>query len=99
MKSKKLGNLARFAAVSVAAAGLLIEVGGSAFAANYAYMGCYDLWYARNAIYAQEGYCFKTAQARAVFGVGCFPPYGKLSKWEQNEIAKIKYWEARKGCA
>jgi hypothetical protein len=98
MKSNRFGRIARSAAVTIAAAGLLFEIGGSAMAANYAYMGCYDLWYARNAIYAQNGYCFKTAQARAVFGPGCFPPYGKMSKWEQREVSQIQYWEARKGC-
>jgi len=31
-------------------------------------MSCNALWNARNSIYAQNGYCFKTARARAVFG-------------------------------
>lgn len=59
---------------------------------------CYQLWYERNSIYADNGYCFKTAKARAVFGAGCFPPYGHLSKSEQEHVAGIKEWEYRKGC-
>lgn len=98
MKSKKLGSIARSAALTVAAAGLLFEVGGSAMAANYAYMSCGQLWYARNAIYAQEGFCFKTTAGQNAFPNSCFPPYGKLTKWEAKEVAKIKYWENRKGC-
>ncbi len=42
-------------------------------------MSCDQLWYARNQIYAREGFCFKTDRARAVFGPGCFPPFGALS--------------------
>ena len=61
-------------------------------------MSCSELWYARNAIYAENGYCFKTARARAVFGPGCFPPYGKLSRSEQRQINLITAQERRKGC-
>ena len=45
-----------------------------AAARDPAYMSCEELWYARNRIYARNGYCFNTARARAVFGAGCFPP-------------------------
>jgi YARHG domain len=47
-------------------------------------MSCNALLTERNSIYACNGYCFKTERARAVFGPGCFPPYGKLSGWEQS---------------
>ena len=61
-------------------------------------MSCNALWIERNSIYARNGYCFKTARARAVFGPGCFPPYGKLSGWEQSRVNELQMWEQRKGC-
>lgn len=67
-------------------------------AQGYAYMGCSQLWYARNAIYARKGYCFRTARARAVFGPRCYPPYGRLNAWEQRQVNIIINWEYRKGC-
>ena len=92
------GQVSRLAVAAVAALGIVVEAGGIAAAQNYAGMSCNQLWYARNAIYAENGYCFKTARARAVFGPGCFPPYGKLSNWEQQQVAEIQYWERVKGC-
>jgi len=94
----KFASLARTAALTLAAAGLFLEV-APASAANYAYMSCGQLWYARNAIYASKGYCFQTAAAQQAFPNSCFPPYGKLNKWEANQVSQIKYWEARKGCS
>ncbi len=70
----------------------------AAHAQDYRAMSCEDLWYARNEIYAERGYCFKTQRARAVFGRGCFPPYGDLSPTEMREVARIEQWEMRKGC-
>lgn len=64
----------------------------------YRRMSCDELWYARNEIYANRGYCFRTARARAVFGRGCFPPYGRLTSREQARVAEIERWEYRKGC-
>lgn len=61
-------------------------------------MTCDQLWYARNAIYAREGFCFKTEHARAVFGPGCFPPFGHLSPGEQDRVNAFQYWERMKGC-
>jgi len=68
-------------------------------ARSYAQMNCYELWYARNAIFAQEGYCFTTPRAISTFGRRCYPPYGRLSRFEANEVDLIKYWERRKGCS
>ncbi|MBU1655790.1 MAG: YARHG domain-containing protein [Gammaproteobacteria bacterium] len=62
------------------------------------YLNCEELWYERNAIYARNGYCFKTARAQQAFGRGCFPPYGRLSGWEKERVARIEQWEYRKGC-
>ncbi|HMN85422.1 MAG TPA: YARHG domain-containing protein [Bauldia sp.] len=98
MQEIGIGKVSRLAAVTVAALGILLEAGTIAAAQNYAAMTCSQLWYARNAIYAENGYCFKTARARAVFGPGCFAPYGKLSSYEQQQVNEIQYWENRKGC-
>lgn len=59
---------------------------------------CESWWYQRNAIYARNGYCFQTQRARAVFGRGCFPPYGKLSAFEQREVNRLKAKERGFGC-
>lgn len=62
------------------------------------HMSCEQLWYARNEIYAEKGFCFKTQRARAVFGRGCFPPYGRLTPREQRRVSEIEQMEFRKGC-
>lgn len=61
-------------------------------------MTCDQLWYARNAIYAREGYCFTTERGRAVFGAGCFPPFGRLTPGEQDQVHAFQFWEREKGC-
>ena len=68
-------------------------------ARSYANMGCYDLWYARNAIFADRGYCFESPQAVEVFGRRCYSPYGRLNGYEKEKVNTIKYWERRKGCS
>lgn len=67
-------------------------------ARSYRDMGCYDLWYERNSIYAAKGYCFESDRALRTFGRACFPPYGRLSPREQDEVRYIKSLEARRGC-
>jgi YARHG domain len=59
---------------------------------------CYDLWKERNSIYADNGYCFKSEKAIAVFGRGCFPPYGHLKGLDKALVAEVESWEHRKGC-
>ena len=71
---------------------------GVAYAQSLQGMSCYDLWYERNAIFARNGYCFKTDQARSVFGPACFPPYGRLSSYEQNRVDAIQRQERVMGC-
>ncbi len=70
----------------------------TAWAKPYSAMSCGELWYARNAIYAAKGYCFKTQRARQVFGPRCYPPYGRLSGSEQREVNLIRSFERRRGC-
>lgn len=59
---------------------------------------CDRLWYKRNAIYADAGYCFKTERARSVFGPGCHPPYGRLSPWARRRVSEIQAEEDDMGC-
>ena len=61
-------------------------------------MSCDELWHERNAVYARNGYCFKTQKAIAAFGKGCFPPYGELQGSEKNRVTEISLWERQKGC-
>lgn len=60
---------------------------------------CEELWQERNAIFARKGYCFKSPRAQAVFGKGCFAPYGELSRAEEAEVKRIKRLEASKKCS
>ncbi|RUP00038.1 YARHG domain-containing protein [Hyphomicrobium sp.] len=60
---------------------------------------CGALWQARNAIFANKGYCFETSEAVALFGKGCFPPYGKLSAAEEADVQRIRDVEAHQGCS
>ena len=81
--------LATFAAIS--GFSLLVPAPASA-------QSCGDLWYRRNAIYAEAGYCFQTARARSVFGPGCFPPYGRLTPNQQARVNAIQAQEDYRGC-
>ncbi|WP_319568768.1 YARHG domain-containing protein [Cohaesibacter marisflavi] len=69
-----------------------------AAAQGYRNMTCGELWYARNAIFARQGYCFKTARARQVFGPRCYAPWGRLTPGQQRRVDTIVYWERRFGC-
>ena len=97
MKQTGLARSALLGAVLSVSPGLMAG-NVSALAQSYQNMSCGDLWYARNAIYAEAGYCFKTARARSVFGPGCFPPHGKLSRSQQRQVDLITAQERRKGC-
>ena len=68
------------------------------FAETASAQSCDALWYERNQIYANNGYCFKTARARAAFGPGCTPPYGQMSGYEQRRVNQIQAMESRMGC-
>ena len=68
-------------------------------ARSYSNMGCYDLWYARNSIFANKGQCFESSKAIRAFGRRCYSPYGRLNSWEKSQVSDIKYWERRKGCS
>lgn len=93
-ESYAMRGLKAFAFVAL----LAIEAAVPALAQSPGYMSCDQLWYARNEIYAREGYCFETPQAIAVFGRGCFPPYGQLSRSEKERVNQLQTWERIKGC-
>ena len=63
---------------------------------------CPELWAARNQIYKDAGYCFKTARAREHFGNGgCMHDNVDavpLSDADRRYISQIKKLEAQKGC-
>jgi hypothetical protein len=97
-RSRAIG-LVGFLAATAALAGTAVLSGSSpAHAQGYRQMSCGQLWFERNAIYAEFGYCFKTEQAIRAFGPRCYPPYGRLSPRAQDEVDEIKFWERRKDC-
>lgn len=84
-------------ASAIVIAGAVLLFSGSP-AAAYSQLSCGQLWYERNRIYAEHGYCFQTPQAIATFGRRCYPPYGRLSPYAQSQVNAIVAWERRKGC-
>lgn len=93
-------SMRQIATRAALAATILIATGAMepAIAQQYSGMTCGELWYARNKIYADNGFCFKTQRARQQFGEGCFPPYGRVSGYAKERIDTIQYWESRRGC-
>jgi hypothetical protein len=77
-------------AITIAASGLA------------AAQSCDQLWYERNSIYKQEGYCFKTQRAIAAFGnAGCLydmEAQVPLSPGERARIAAIAQMEQAYRC-
>ncbi len=60
---------------------------------------CYDLWYERNLIYAENGYCFKTDLARRTFSdFSCRTDHPQFSSLEQRRIDEIKAEERERSC-
>jgi hypothetical protein len=86
------------AAVAGLSAAMAFGSAGVAVAEELSELYCSELWYARNAIYAGAGYCFKTDRAIATFGKRCYAPYGELGERERARVEEIKSWEERKGC-
>lgn len=72
----------------------------AAFAATpAAAQSCYDLWYARNLIYAQNGYCFNTDLGRRAFAeYPCWTSNPALSRSEQRQVDAIRAQERARGC-
>jgi YARHG domain len=64
---------------------------------------CEQLWYARNKVFADAGYCFKSRRAIAIFGnAGCL--YDNewnvpLSENWRDVLSRIRLTERYQGCA
>lgn len=60
---------------------------------------CYDLWYERNAIYNDNGYCFSTQLGEETFdNSDCTTDRVRLSKSEQRRVDRLKNEEDNRGC-
>jgi hypothetical protein len=77
-------------------------VAGSLFMTSIAQASCSSLWYERNQIYKDGGYCFKTSRAIRAFGnAGC--SYDDindvpLSARQRAAVRDIVAQERRMGC-
>jgi hypothetical protein len=60
---------------------------------------CESLWFKRNKIYADKGFCFKRKKAIDAFGESCFPPYGELDSTEKKAVEAFKEQERANGCS
>lgn len=63
--------------------------------------GCYDLWYARNSIFADYGYCFKTKKAKFIFSEYASNCNSKMKPFDSEAkdfLKKIRSLERKKGC-
>jgi hypothetical protein len=60
---------------------------------------CFDLWYERNQIYDDNGYCFKSDLALEYFDNGdCWTRHPHFTKAEQRRIDEIIAEEKRRHC-
>ena len=76
---------------------LMLAVAGAGPAA--AQVSCYDLWYERNLVFAENGYCFQTDLAQRTFAeFECWTRNPALSTYEQRRIDEIRDEERRRGC-
>lgn len=73
-----------------------------AAAQDYWSLSCGDLWYRRNAIFARNGYCFKTDRALRVFGNENCRYYVEadvpMSQGERRQVEILRDVERQKGC-
>jgi hypothetical protein len=78
---------------AISALGLIVSV-EPAFADS-----CYDLWYERNSIYNDNGYCFQTQLGQETFdNSDCTTNHVRLSRSEQRQVDNIKDEEESRGC-
>ena len=60
---------------------------------------CYDLWYQRNAVYDDNGFCFSTELGKSTFdNSDCWTKNPNLMPSEVDYVARIKAEERRRGC-
>lgn len=78
---------------------ILIAIPGLLLAfTSYKDMGCYDIWYARNFIFDENGYCFKSREAKIIFNPSCEEKFKGLDKEAKDEVKRIIKIEKEKGC-
>jgi len=78
----------------------ILAIASIGFTAQSAFAdSCYDLWYERNAIYDDNGYCFKTSLGKRVFdNSDCYTSDPDFTRAEQRRIDQIRREEKRLGC-
>jgi hypothetical protein len=80
----------------------LVAVTSVAFSQNPYRMGCSELWYERNKIFKDAGYCFTTARAIRAFGnAGCAYDSQEdvpLSDRDRQYVNMLQRIEREKGC-
>lgn len=80
--------------IAVVALALVTALPGTAMAAS-----CFDLWYARNQIYDDNGYCFRTDLALQYFdNDDCWTRNPTFSRSEQRAINAIVAEEKQRRC-
>ena len=66
-------------------------------------LSCENLWYVRNRIFFENGYCFQTARGKAMFdNSSCVHKNQSkvpMNSIERANVAAIKSVEAAKGCS
>ena len=87
---------------TVAMTTMIVGAIGMASASAARAQSCDDLWYERNSIYKDAGYCFKTRSAIATFGnAGCqydSEDQVPLMRGQRARIANIVRMERQLGC-
>jgi hypothetical protein len=77
----------------------ILLAAATAFATPAAAQSCWDLWYARNHIYAINGYCFSTDLGQRTFAdFDCWTKNPQLTRDEQARVNAIRAEEKRRGC-
>ena len=83
----------------LAALGVLIAGLAVSFHPAHAGDDCYGLWYDRNLIFAEAGYCFKTPLARQIFAdYPCWTSAPSLTRAQRAVVSEIKSMERRLNC-
>lgn len=106
IRNKALAAVLTAAALAIGAGGALA---GDPMADAHGYylkkkhftgFDCDSLWYFRNQIFSEAGYCFKTDRAIATFGNdGCVSgSYSILNKYERANVNMLRSIEAAKSC-
>jgi YARHG domain len=93
LQLKKEMHMKRIILATCTALSLMISI-TPASAAN-----CYDLWYERNQIFDDNGFCFKSRLGKDTFdNSDCYTDNPQMSRAEERRIAQIKAQERKKGC-